>query len=101
MRGITLGVEHLTEFLTLPQASGKLGGKRIGYGNCPRYLNNTQFVELAREGWIGCEQNGFALIERVLEANQKGGKIAMLAVIEGTAPVGASHRGRWREPLRH
>lgn len=82
--GITLGHSYLKNFLSLPAARGKNGGHRIGYGNCPRYLNNTQFVELAREGWIGCDQRGYALISAVIQAGIDSGRSAMLAVIEGS-----------------
>ena len=54
IRGITLSLEHLKEFLLLPESEGDPGSRRIGYENCARYLNNTQFIELARDGWIGC-----------------------------------------------
>lgn len=55
-----MGHSYLKRFLLLPEARGKHGGHRVGYNNCPRYLNNSQFVDLAREGWIGCDQRGYA-----------------------------------------
>ena len=90
--GITLGHSYLKHFLTLPEASGKRGGQRIGYGNCPRYLNNSQFVDLAREGWIGCGHQGYQLISQVIAAGQAGGRSAMFAVIEGSGSKTASER---------
>jgi len=95
--GITLGFDHLNHFLTLPEATGKHGGLRVGYDNCPRYLNNTQFVDLARDGWIGCDQKGYQLITEVLAVNKEGGKAAMLAVIEGTGSPTASDRRKWKK----
>lgn len=95
--GITLGLDHVKNFLTLPQSAGENGGQRIGYGNCPRYLNNTQFIELAREGWIGCDQQGYSLITDVLKANNEGGKVAMLAVIEGSGATTALERRKRRK----
>jgi hypothetical protein len=83
--GITLGHYHLKRFLELPEAKGEHGGYRVGYRNCPRYLNNTQFVELAREGWIGCDERGLALVSDVLEAGAERGRAAMFAVVEGSA----------------
>lgn len=32
---------------------GEKGGRTIGYENCKRYLNNSLFSALARDGWIG------------------------------------------------
>ncbi|MBQ0961630.1 hypothetical protein KAK06_22005 [Ideonella sp. 4Y11] len=90
--GITLGHSHLKRFLELPEAIGANGGKRIGYSNCPRYLNNTQFVDLAREGWIGCDQRGYALISAVIKAGQADGRRAMYAVIKGSGAKTAADR---------
>ena len=90
--GITLGHSYLKHFLTLPEANGKHGGQRIGYGNCPRYLNNSQFVDLAREGWIGCGHQGCTLISEVISAGRAGGRSAMFAVIEGSGSKTASER---------
>lgn len=93
--GITLSEPHLREFLTVPEAIGVKGGLSVGYHNCPRYLNNTEFVQLARVGWIGAGQQSVALLKKVLEANQKGGRVAMLAVID--TPKGKSASGRARK----
>lgn len=82
--GITMGHSFLKRFLALPEARGKHGGHRVGYNNCPRYLNNSQFVDLAREGWIGCDQRGYDLISDVIKAGAEGGRSAMLAVIAGS-----------------
>lgn len=82
--GITLGHSFLKHFLALPESHGKHGGHRVGYKNCPRYLNNSQFVELAREGWIGCDRRGYKLITDVIKAGLDSGRSAMLAVIEGS-----------------
>lgn len=95
VKGITLGLDHLKHFLTLPEANGQHGGLRVGYDNCPRYLNNTQFVDLAREGWIGGDQKAYQLVTEVLAAGKTGGKSAMFAVIEGTGATTASERRKW------
>lgn len=93
--GIILCESHLREFITLPEAKGPRGGLSIGYLNCPRYLNNTEFVQLARFGWIGADQQSAALLQRVLGANKQGGRSAMLAVIDTPQVKTASQRG-WR-----
>lgn len=92
--GITLGHSHLKSFLSLPDSSGGNGGQRVGYSNCPRYLNNTQFVDLAREGWIGCDQGGYRFISQIIEAGLVGGRAAMYAVIEGSGAKTAAERRR-------
>ena len=77
--GITLGLGHLKQFFAMAEANGANGGQLVGCENCPGYLNNAQSVELAREGWIGCDQQGYSLIKDVSNANREGGKPAMLA----------------------
>lgn len=96
VRGITMCHAQLRHFLELPESNSKRGGKRVGYENCPRYLNNTQFVDLASSGWIGCGPQGYQFIRRVLEAGAEGGRSAMLAVVKGEAPTSALSRAtRW------
>lgn len=92
--GITMSEAHLREFLALPEAKGLSGGMFVGYGNCPRYLNNTEFIQLARVGWIGAGPQSISLLKQVLEANAKGGRSAMLAVIDTPKKKSASGRGR-------
>lgn len=93
--GITLSEPHLREFLTVPEIAGVRNGLSVGYHNCPRYLNNTEFIQLARVGWIGAGQQSVALLKKVLHANQEGGRAAMLAVID--TPKGKSASGRARK----
>lgn len=92
--GITLSAPHLKEFLTVPEALGERGGKSVGYHNCPRYLNNTEFIQLARVGWIGAGQQSVPLLRKVLEANQQGGRAAMLSVIDTPKRKSAADRAR-------
>lgn len=93
--GITLCESHLREFLSLPEAEGIKGGIAVGYNNCPRYFNNSEFKQLAKFGWIGAGQRAASLIELVLKANKKGGRAAMLAVIDTPKQKSARERARW------
>jgi hypothetical protein len=97
VKGITLGLEHLIHFLTLSDAKGQHGGLRVGYDNCPRYLNNTQFVDLARDGWIGGDQKAYQLVTQILSARNTDGKSAMFAVLQGTGATTASDRRKWKK----
>jgi hypothetical protein len=96
VRGITLCETHLREFLELPESVGPQTGKSIGYHNCPRYLNNSDFIQLARDGWIGAGRQATSLMKKVLQANREGGRSAMLAVIDTPQATSASGRGRKR-----
>lgn len=92
--GITMSELHLREFLTLPEAKGPSGGLSVGYDNCPRYLNNTEFIQLARVGWIGSGPQSISLLKQVLDANKRGGRSAMFAVIDTPKKKSASGRGK-------
>jgi hypothetical protein len=87
----------LSQFLTLPDAKGQHGGLRVGYDNCPRYLNNTQFVDLARDGWIGGDHKAYQLVTQILAAGKTDGKSAMFAVIKGSGATTASDRRKWNK----
>lgn len=93
--GITLSHSHLKRFLQLPESQVKPTGQRVGYLNCARYLNNSQFVDLAREGWIGCDARGYTLISKVIEEGQRAGRAAMFAVIEGSGAKTAQERRKF------
>ena len=94
IQGITMQESHLREFLTLPEAKGPSGGMSIGYENCPRYLSNTEFIQLARVGWIGAGPQSISLLKEVLKANAEGGRSAMFAVIDTPKRTSASGRGK-------
>jgi hypothetical protein len=94
VQGIILDADHLRHFLQMPESKNRGQGRRVGYDNCPRYLNNSQFVELARYGWIGCDRKGYALITELVSENKRGGKRAMLAVLERARTADASGRRR-------
>lgn len=80
--GITLSAPHLAHFLELPEAVQQGHGRRVGYENCPRYLNNSEFVSLARGGWIGCQGATTEAIAQIVAARERG-RIAIVAVIKG------------------
>jgi len=91
--GITMCETHLNEFLSLPVPHPN-GHLSVGYHNCPRYLNNTEFIQLARVGWIGSGMQALPLIQKILEANQIGGRAAMFAIIDREKSQSATGRGR-------
>jgi len=70
--GMTINAEHLAYFLSLPEA--KLDGaiRRIGYKNLPRYLNNSEFIALARSGWIGSKTTTTEMIAQIMRSRESG-----------------------------
>lgn len=72
--GMYLTREHFWELLQRPEASGPSGGTRIVEEWVPRYLNNTTFTTLLRDGWIGTRGTGWDyVIDLIRESLSAGG----------------------------
>lgn len=70
-----------------PQVRGPQGGLAVGYDNVDRYLRNTQFAELVRDGWIGTRTARTRdLTELVVEALD-GGRSVTAAAASGVDPA--------------
>ena len=81
--GMSMNSVHFEEFLTLPDArGGPSGGIRVGYKNCHRYFNNTEFVALAKGGWIGTSAQGSDFMKEVVTASFEGKRAVVYALIE-------------------
>jgi hypothetical protein len=93
--GITMSAPHLTHFLSLPEAREVGANRSVGYQNCPRYLSNTEFVSLARGGWLGCSSAAADAVGHVLSARDAG-RAMIFAVIQSLSELSASDRGRPR-----
>ncbi|WP_459614363.1 hypothetical protein [Bordetella sp. 2513F-2] len=93
--GITIPAAQLDAFLDLPEARGQNGGLSVGYNNCPRYLNNTEFIDLARSGWIGGGEHCFELMQSILKANAQGDHATVVAILDGPQHTSASERRWW------
>ena len=94
--GMSMNAIHFEEFLKMPQALGPKDGLRLGYKNCFRYLNNTEFVTLAKGGWIGTSANGSEFMKEVVTASLQGRRALVYALIEipeqGTAQLRKARR---------
>ena len=93
--GITISAPNLRHFLTLPESQLGNGVKAIGYKNCPRYLNNTEFISLARAGWLGCQKPATEIIRTIVDALESG-RSTMFAVIAGLPSLSSSLKGKKR-----
>lgn len=89
--GMSINSLHFEDFLKMPQAKGPRGGLQIGYKNCHRYFNNTEFVALAKGGWIGTSAAGSEFMKEVVAASLERKHALVYALIEvpeqGTAQL--------------
>ncbi|MUL40946.1 hypothetical protein FZ103_07055 [Streptomonospora sp. PA3] len=51
--GMYLPVSYLPLLLEDPRLLGEGGGRRLGYDTVPRYLTNSQFIDLVKDGLVG------------------------------------------------
>lgn len=51
--GMYLTLDYANFLISPNGPKGKKGGRLISYDNAPRYLNNSDFIRLVNQGWIG------------------------------------------------
>lgn len=73
-------------------ARGPRGGRAFGYQTVPRHLNNTQFVQLVQDGWIGSAGAISNQLRDFVEDRLKGGSSVVLAFADKGPPDAPRHR---------
>jgi hypothetical protein len=98
--GMFVSFPSTMEFLNSPEAQGPKGGSYIGYENFERYLNNSLFCALARDGWIGAYGlNSRGYEEALGLLRERDQSSLVFAETETTLPAGAPkvrRRSGWR-----
>ncbi|QVQ50926.1 hypothetical protein J4H86_18980 [Spiractinospora alimapuensis] len=100
-RGMYLPVSYVRLLLEHPCTEGIRGGRRLGYGVVPRYLDNSRFIDLVKEGLIGTvgttvEQLRALVTQRV----SQGHGVVMAAERGGETANARQARNRSRGPTR-
>lgn len=65
-KGMYIPLELFKAFMEDPITTGPQGGKYIGWSNCYRKFNNSEFAGLVRSGWIGTPKSDSRTIEDVI-----------------------------------
>jgi hypothetical protein len=78
IKGMYLAREHFEELMNT--CKGPQGGIRFGYDNVSRYLNNTTFTDLVRDGWIGSRGPATKEIQRLIRASLDSGKAVVVGI---------------------
>jgi hypothetical protein len=63
-------------------ARGPRGGAAYGYSTVPRHLNNSQFVELVQDGWVGSAGSVSDGLREFVEARVEDGRSVVFAIGE-------------------
>jgi hypothetical protein len=67
-------------FMNSDTAKGKKGGISIGWSNCSRRFNNTEFTTLLASGWIGSTAGQSNFLSQIIPAIIEGDRMLVLAI---------------------
>lgn len=82
IRGISIEVSALKYFLGMKESQSRSGGNVIGYINLPHYLNNTEFSDFAKGGWIGSSGEGTSYLKREIEKALTKDREPIVAIVD-------------------
>jgi len=79
IKGMYLPISYWELLLSSAETLGDKGGRLLNYSNIKRYINNTLFIELAQNGWIGSRVANTELITAQIQESIQGDKSLILA----------------------
>ena len=82
VKGMYLPLELWTVLLEDDCTNGPKGGKQLSFNNTGRYFNNTQFINLAQNGWIGSRIEDFKNVTDIIMASINSNNSITLAEYE-------------------
>lgn len=77
--GMYLAREHVQAILADSSALGPRGGRQITFENTGRYMSNTLFAELIRDGWIGTRAVASSKIAQILRESLDAERAVVIA----------------------
>ncbi len=80
--GMYIPLELWTILLNDDCTNGPKGGKQLSFNNTGRYFNNTQFVNLAQNGWIGSRIENLETVTDIIAASINSDNSLTLAEYE-------------------
>lgn len=82
IRGMYFPIDYWEVINSAPECKGEDGGIRITYDNVVRHINNTLFVQLMQDGWIGSRQNVSTTFTEIIKKAIEGDKSLIFAYSE-------------------
>lgn len=84
VRGMILPLDlwKMIESDTSGKFTGSRGGKVLSFKNCPRYLDNTHFINLIKGGWIGTTAASSDFLKSVISELLSSNKSVIFATQE-------------------
>ncbi|WP_160050521.1 hypothetical protein [Nocardiopsis sp. FR4] len=82
-RGLYLPVSYIRLLLDDPRTRGPRGGTLLGYDTVPRYLANTEFIELVKTGLVGTVGTSVEDLDKLVTERAGSGRGVVVAVERG------------------
>lgn len=86
-KGIYLPLELWKRADAAGRFSGKRGGKVLTYENVGRRINNSEFVPLVAESWVGTSIEQSAVLGELIRTVLEAGKTVTIAIRHSAEPV--------------
>lgn len=80
MPGMYLPLEKWYLLEKSPTSIGKHGGRGITYANVERYFDNTSFIMLVRDAWVGTTPAQSSILQDAIRATLESGRAVVIAV---------------------
>lgn len=103
VKGMYLPLELWDRIEADPRKSGPQGGRLVSFDNVGRYFDNTSFIPLVANGWIGTSWHQSAMLKPIVRELAEQGRPLTVAVArdDKKPPPGAvsvNWRSKRREP---
>lgn len=82
VRGLNISWPILSKFLKMDISRGPNDGRIIGYKNCVRYFNNSEFSDFVKSGWLGSSAEGTKYMFQKMKEARLSGREPMLAIVD-------------------
>jgi len=80
IKGMYIPFDYWKVLVEDPEAKGPRGGIQITYENTDRHFNNTSFVNLIKDGWIGSPVQAEDQLSKLISAGLEGNRSVIYAV---------------------
>jgi hypothetical protein len=83
VKGMYLPLDYWDLLEADPRIVGSRGGRHVSFENVGRYFDNTSFIPLVANGWIGTNANQSAMLKPIVRELVEEGRSLTIAVARG------------------
>lgn len=98
-RGMYLPLDNWKLLAESPAVIGQRGGRGITFGNAGRHFDNTSFMALVSQAWVGTTPAQSQVIGEAVRSTIESGRAAVIAVRRQSGGLAGSNEGGDSEPM--